>query len=191
MTWTYFIVFPAIGAVIGAVTNELAIKMLFRPYKPIYIGKFKLPLTPGVIPSQRERIAQNIAETFEKHLLSGDEIHEAVVSDKSRGIIEKKVDEMFSSLGPLAMMVGGFKTKIVDKIIDGIDEVARQGIEGGDLNIKQRIEDKINEMPVQQLEDLILGFSRKQFRHITIFGALLGGMIGLIQAFLAPVLQGL
>ena len=187
----YFIVFPTIGAVIGAVTNELAIKMLFRPYNAIYIGKIKLPLTPGVIPSQRERIAENIAETFEKHLLSGDEIHEAVVSDKSRKIIEVKVDEFFSSLGPMAMMLGSFKTKIVDKIIDGIDEVAREGINSGELNIKQRIEDKINEMPVQQLEDLILGFSRKQFRHITLFGALLGGMIGLIQALITPMLQGL
>ena len=31
---------PVIGGIIGLITNGLAIKMLFRPYKEIYIGKF-------------------------------------------------------------------------------------------------------------------------------------------------------
>ena len=41
---------PVIGGIIGLITNGLAIKMLFRPYKEIYIGKFRLPFTPGLIP---------------------------------------------------------------------------------------------------------------------------------------------
>ena len=177
-----FIIFPLIGAVIGAITNELAIKMLFRPYKPIHIGKFKLPFTPGVIPQQRETIAANIAETFEKHLLSGEDIKKAVTSDKARAIVEQKVDDMLAKLGPLAMMAGPLKPRIVDKMIDGITDIAQSEQLQGDLNIRQKIEDKINAMDIQTLEELILGFSRKQFRHITLFGAILGALIGISQA---------
>ena len=183
-----FILFPIVGAVIGAFTNELAIRMLFRPYNPWYIGKFKLPLTPGVIPAQREQIAQNIAETFEKHLLSSDEIQKALTSEKSQEIINEKIDETLKSLGPLAMMATPFKGKIVDKLIKGMGTVAEKAIENGDLDIRQKIEDKINEMPLETLEELVLGFSRKQFKHITIFGGILGATIGLVQAFLATML---
>ena len=86
------------------------------------------------------------------------------------------------------MMLGGFRDKIVNKIIESLDAAAVEAITGGDLDIKKKIEDKINAMPVQQLEDLILGFSKKQFRHITFFGAILGGLIGLVQAALSMVL---
>ena len=38
---------PIAGGVIGYFTNDVAIKMLFRPYRPIYLGKRRLPFTPG------------------------------------------------------------------------------------------------------------------------------------------------
>jgi uncharacterized membrane protein YheB (UPF0754 family) len=41
---------------------------------------------------------------------------------------------------------------------------------------------------VARLEDLVLGFSRKQFRAITWFGVLLGGLIGVAQVLLGQVL---
>ena len=31
---------PLIGGLIGLITNSLAIKMLFRPHRAVYIGKF-------------------------------------------------------------------------------------------------------------------------------------------------------
>ncbi|RUM60942.1 MAG: DUF445 domain-containing protein, partial [Persephonella sp.] len=44
-----------IGGFIGYITNYLAIKMLFKPYKKIYLfNKIPLPFTPGVIPKERE-----------------------------------------------------------------------------------------------------------------------------------------
>ena len=65
---------PVAGAVIGYFTNDLAITMLFRPYKPIYIGKRQLPLTPGLIPRNQERLAQRIADTIMGSLLTPKEL---------------------------------------------------------------------------------------------------------------------
>ncbi|MBF9299470.1 DUF445 family protein, partial [Staphylococcus schleiferi] len=39
-----------LGAIIGGVTNMIAIKMLFHPFKPYYIFRFRIPFTPGLIP---------------------------------------------------------------------------------------------------------------------------------------------
>ena len=48
--------------------------MLFRPYKPIYIGKRKLPFTPGLIPSNQERLAQKVSDTIMGELLTPGEM---------------------------------------------------------------------------------------------------------------------
>ena len=45
-------------------------------------------------------------------------------------------------------------------------------------------------MDIAHLEELILGFSRRQFRHITFFGGVLGALIGLVQAALNLTLGG-
>lgn len=59
-----------IGAVIGGLTNSLAIKMLFRPYEAKYIGNWKLPFTPGLIPKRRDDLAKQLGKTVVDHLLT-------------------------------------------------------------------------------------------------------------------------
>jgi uncharacterized membrane protein YheB (UPF0754 family) len=69
-----FLVPPVAGGIIGYFTNDLAIKMLFRPYKSIYIGKRKLPFTPGLIPSNQQRLAQKVSDTIMGSLLTPEEL---------------------------------------------------------------------------------------------------------------------
>ena len=65
---------PAIGGVIGYFTNDIAIKMLFRPYRPLYLGKWRVPFTPGLIPSNQERLAKRISDTIMGSLLTPEEL---------------------------------------------------------------------------------------------------------------------
>ena len=51
---------PLVGAFIGYLTNRVAIRMLFRPLKAWHLGGIKIPMTPGVIPSKRHQLADNI-----------------------------------------------------------------------------------------------------------------------------------
>ncbi len=71
--WIFFVP-PIAGSIIGYFTNDIAIKMLFRPYKAIYIGKRKLPFTPGLIPSNQERLAQKVSDTIMGSLLTPGEL---------------------------------------------------------------------------------------------------------------------
>jgi uncharacterized membrane protein YheB (UPF0754 family) len=71
MEFIFIILFMVIiGAVIGGLTNSLAIKMLFRPYEPKYIGKFKIPFTPGLIPKRQAELATQMGRTVVEHLLT-------------------------------------------------------------------------------------------------------------------------
>ncbi|MDE5111363.1 MAG: DUF445 family protein, partial [Trichodesmium sp. St7_bin2_1] len=65
---------PIAGGIIGYFTNDIAIKMLFRPYRPYYIFRRKLPFTPGLIPANQERLAKRVADTIMGSLLTPSEL---------------------------------------------------------------------------------------------------------------------
>ncbi|MBX2862622.1 MAG: DUF445 family protein [Leptolyngbyaceae cyanobacterium MAG.088] len=68
------IVPPIAGGIIGYFTNDLALKMLFRPYRPIHLFGQQLPFTPGLIPSNQSRLAKRIADTIMGSLLTPEEL---------------------------------------------------------------------------------------------------------------------
>lgn len=72
--WQIFIP-PIAGAIIGYFTNDLAINMLFRPYKPVFLLKKQLPFTPGLIPRNQERLAKRVSDTIMGSLLTPEELH--------------------------------------------------------------------------------------------------------------------
>ncbi|MBD1842294.1 DUF445 family protein [Cyanobacteria bacterium FACHB-63] len=65
---------PVVGGVIGYFTNDIAIKMLFRPYRALYLGKQRIPFTPGLIPRNQERLAKRISDTIMGSLLTPEEL---------------------------------------------------------------------------------------------------------------------
>ncbi|MCY8670348.1 DUF445 domain-containing protein [Bacillus haynesii] len=76
-----FAVMIAVGALIGAVTNHVAIKMLFRPYKAIYIFGKRVPFTPGLIPKRRDELARQMGQMVTGHLLTTEGIKKRLASD--------------------------------------------------------------------------------------------------------------
>ena len=87
-TW---IVPPLVGAVIGYFTNWLAIKMLFRPLKPVYLGRFRLPFTPGILPAERARLSESVGETVSTELLSADVFRSRLADESLRAKIEEAI----------------------------------------------------------------------------------------------------
>ena len=71
---------PLLGALIGFVTNALAIRMLFRPLRAYRILGLRIPFTPGIIPRQRHQLALSIAAMVSRELLTED----AITSQVSR-----------------------------------------------------------------------------------------------------------
>ncbi|WP_343089435.1 DUF445 domain-containing protein, partial [Methanocalculus natronophilus] len=66
-----------IGGLIGYLTNKIAVKMLFRPYKPLNFGLFKIQ---GVLPKRQSDIAKSVGDTIETSLLNDDDLFNALFS---------------------------------------------------------------------------------------------------------------
>ena len=90
-----------IGAVIGYITNWLAIKMLFRPHRKITIFNIKVPFTPGLIPKERTRIAKSVGESIGRHLLTKETIVKSLCSenmnDKLNSWVKNKIGSIVKS----------------------------------------------------------------------------------------------
>lgn len=85
------IIAPLVGGIIGYITNDLAIRMLFRPRKALYIGRFHIPFTPGLIPSQQGRIAQSIGEVVSQQLLNEETLRQTLLSEGTLDTLRSKI----------------------------------------------------------------------------------------------------
>ena len=101
---------PVLGAFIGYLTNRVAIRMLFRPLKAWRVLGVRVPMTPGVIPSKRSELADNMGEVVGEHLLTSEEMGQALGTSEFRGALrglleERLHDFLERDLGPLPQIL--------------------------------------------------------------------------------------
>ena len=112
----YIFLRPLIGAGIGYVTNWIAVKMMFRPLKPVKIGKLTLPFTPGIIPKNKERIAKAIGNTISNNLLTENTLTESLLSEEKQKFIRESIERKIYEIS------NEEEITIKEKIQDYIDE---------------------------------------------------------------------
>lgn len=88
---------PLVGAGIGYVTNYIAVKMLFRPLKPVKIGQVTLPFTPGIIPKEKDRLAKGIADIVGNRLVTKEGIEKMLLSEEVKTAIQSKIEDFLHS----------------------------------------------------------------------------------------------
>lgn len=98
MDFIWTLLFMAfIGALIGAFTNHLAIKMLFRPHEAKYIGNWRLPFTPGLIPKRRDELAVQLGRTVTNYLVTPDVLRNKLLTPemerKAEAFLQKKIED--------------------------------------------------------------------------------------------------
>jgi uncharacterized membrane protein YheB (UPF0754 family) len=126
-----YIILPLTGAVIGYLTNFLALKFLFYPRK-------KTLGIQGLIPKRKESLSQKIAEA-------------------SLEFLPKKIEDLV-------------KIPIIgDKITS---------------YITKEVKDKIHSTDDKKIQEIIENVAKKELRFIELSGAILGFVIGIIQAFI-------
>lgn len=108
-----------LGAIIGGFTNHLAIKMLFRPHRPMYIGKFQVPFTPGLIPKRRDELAVQLGKMVVEHLLTPEGIGKKLTNEEfQKGLIhwtQVEVDKVMTNEQPLRHMLEKWNVAHVEK----------------------------------------------------------------------------
>src|SRR5699024_7624060 len=95
----FIIVFMmVIGALIGGLTNVIAVRMLFHPFKAYYIFNMRVPFTPGLIPKRRKEVAYKIGQVVEEHLLTESLIRTKLKAPASRQAIETLILKQINKL---------------------------------------------------------------------------------------------
>lgn len=183
-----------IGAMIGWITNYIAIKMLFRPYKEMNFLFFKIQ---GLIPKRRSEIAVSIADTVQKELISlkditnslnADELEEkmGVVIDK---ILEEKLESEITKKFPMLAMflsdeiINKIKSMIKTSILENKETIINMFTSYLEekVDFKKIIIENVEAFSLEKLEEITYSLAKKELKHIEVIGAILGGIIGIFQ----------
>ena len=92
-----YIITPIIGGVIGYITNDIAIRMLFHPHHAKYVFGHKVPFTPGIIPKEKERIAHALGDAISENLMNKEVLEKTLLSDELIDKIKHSVDSFCES----------------------------------------------------------------------------------------------
>ena len=189
------LILAVIGGLIGYITNVIAIKLIFRPINPIKIPILNIEII-GMIPKRKTEIATNIAKVVEEQFISVDEITDNIITEQDKqhiiDYIKVRVKLILSekmTLIPSTIrnLVQNYVSEIIeDEIREGIDELSEEMIikTKNRINIKEIIEDKINELDLYELETIILQIVKNELRHIEVLGLILGFFIGIVQGII-------
>ena len=92
-----YIIAPLLGGVIGYITNDIAIRMLFRPHTAKYVFGIHIPFTPGIIPKEKGRIAEAVGGVISENLMNKDVLEKYLLSEDMIEKVRSAVEEFIAT----------------------------------------------------------------------------------------------
>lgn len=188
---------PVIGALIGWFTNFLAVKMIFRPQKPVVIPVLGIVIQ-GVIPKRKAEIARSLGEVVARELVNFDDVAAQVsarleeedlinlLAGQANEAVVRSLPHIIPE--PVKTIAGSLVAKVVQHqgsdLLKEFTDRAMTEIKNS-VDFAQLVENKINQMDWDQLEQLVLEVGSRELKHIEILGGVLGFIIGLAQMAIA------
>jgi len=187
------ITLPLVTALIGWLTNKLAIYMLFHPRQAIKIGPWRWQ---GLIPRRQQDIAAQAGEIVEKELLQdhvlaremrnmdfGPQLHDFVDELVGKAMVERirgipfvggfLNDGLVNQMVTMAKEeVDNHSEKFLDRVVG---EVETQ------IKVRGIVEERLAQLDLVHLEKLVHRIAGREFRAIEWLGGILGLLIGLVQ----------
>lgn len=178
---------PIIGAAIGYITNDIAIKMLFHPRKAVYIGKLHVPMTPGLIPKEKSRIAASLGKAVSEQLLNSEVLEEALLSgpmlDKLSSGLDRIIDKNKNNEKTVNELLHNFMS---ENDISSAKESISRGITGA--IVKMIKEEQVG----YQAAGVLMDYAREQIQgtFLAMFSSMLDeGMQARIAGLIDDLLE--
>ena len=159
---------PVIGAIIGYCTNWLAVKMLFRPMEAKYLGSFKIPFTPGVIPKGKIRLAESVSKAINEQLLTKEVVEARLLSPEVTSMVWDAANDIVESAKSSGASV---REVICSRVDEGSCNVIMDDLE---KSITERIMRRLRN---EELGDLISDHLTEQLGN-AMSGSFIGMMMG-------------
>jgi uncharacterized membrane protein YheB (UPF0754 family) len=144
---------PLIYSFHGWFATRMAIAALFRPYEAVMIGSFQLPLTPGIFPKRRSKLATSVAETVTDTLLTATDIRaqaETLVTEQNIYVsVDAFVDSILkefrdtTKLHRLASDIAELSPTLLQHLVESTIESVEQGREQKVAAITEKIFDQV------------------------------------------------
>ena len=113
-----FIIIPFISALIGYLTNIIAIRLLFYPREPV-----RLPLLgwqiQGLLPKRREDLARDVGKVIEQELLPLDNLLTRLHSPEVQGQVAGTTSEMVTG-----RLVAGIPPFVPRRLVRVVEDAA-------------------------------------------------------------------
>ncbi|MCB4272462.1 DUF445 family protein [Clostridioides difficile] len=189
------LILAVIGGFIGYVTNVVAIRLIFRPIEPIKIPILNIEIV-GLTPKRRAEIAANVGEIIQEEFLSMDEILANIITDEDKEEVVRYIKARVKIIihEKVSFIPSGIKNMIQDylgeiiesEVKQSIDELSKNIINKANerIDIQKMVEDKINELDLYELEEIIIRIAKKELKHIEFLGLVLGFLIGIAQGLI-------
>ncbi|MGE9292599.1 DUF445 family protein [Ruficoccus sp. ZRK36] len=184
---------PFVTAFIGWLTNWVAIRMLFRPRRPVRLLFFTWQ---GLIPRRQNDVADTVAEVIEREVLSQHtirtELERLDVSGRLDEFVRRVVREKAGRKLQAIPLIGAF---INDRTLGMIEKAAVDAVhEEADkmrdnlaedlekhLQIRDIVRQRIADFDLDKLEEVVKQVATREFRLIEWLGGILGFIIGVAQ----------
>lgn len=187
------IILALIGALIGWMTNVIAIKLMFRPIEPVRILWTPIKIQ-GLIPKRKAEIAKSIGDIINDELISIEDIATKLIQDMDKkevvALIKDKIlavaNEKMPSMIP-SMFKGMILQTVENMILENGEEMVQELGEQlshkaiAAINISEMVELRINTYNFVKIEEMVLKIAKKELKHIEILGGVIGFAIGLLQ----------
>ena len=168
---------PVIGAVIGYCTNYIAVKMLFRPLRPVHLFGRQLPFTPGIIPKGQARLARAIGGVVGDTLLTEEDLQQMLLTEEVQNQLRISLDNLLREKEEVSLK---------ELCLQFTDET---GYETG----RAVMQEKLTDVVADRVLDMGLGeiISQKVLEAVRqkVSGSLLGMMISgdMLDSFAEPI----
>lgn len=192
-TW-WLLGLPFIGALIGWLTNRMAIRMLFRPRRPLWILGWNFQ---GLLPRRQPELAEKVGEIVEAEILQQRALREEFnrlpvdlwLQQFAHRMVHQRLAPKIREMPVLGKMMN-------QRMVQWIEDAAQQALKKeapalmenlvGELEsriaVRHIVQKRVAEFDLDTLERLTQTLARKEFKHIEWLGAILGFLIGCVQA---------
>lgn len=193
MQWLILGTLPFISALIGWLTNRLAIHMLFNPREEKKLLGIRYQ---GLIPRRQHEIAAKTGEIVADELLTSHTLQGEINKIDLDPYLRQAADTLiYQRMGPRLKkmpLVGSF---LNDSVLSQVHKIALEEMTRQaepiklrfaneaeqHLDVKRLVREKVESFDLSQLEAIVHRLAGQEFRQIELLGGVIGFIVGLVQ----------
>lgn len=187
---------PIVGLVVGAVTNYMAIQMLFHPKEPKRL--FTGHEWQGLFPKRQREIASTMGRVAARDVIRpldvfqqlADRILPPELDHDTLRLLEQGAAQRWPMLSMMAAGLSAEQKNALYTRLSSLYAEERGSLVGSvarasadQLDIKEMVASRVARLSTTAFADIIRGLFEQEELYLIIYGALLGGLIGFVQVY--------